>query len=107
MIVLTDQPFATELSPAFQNDILELLRLYPDDPALGSPFGTGNETFGAGAQYKRGAAILGDLGMQAPRRAWMNAASAAGVPTFGFLFADENSALKNPTLGGGYSYRNA
>jgi hypothetical protein len=30
---------------------------YPDDPSLGSPFGTGNRTFGAGPGYKRGSAV--------------------------------------------------
>jgi hypothetical protein len=34
-----------------------LMSLYPDDPSAGSPFGTGNETFGTGTGYKRGAAI--------------------------------------------------
>ncbi|KAJ7484818.1 Alpha/Beta hydrolase protein [Mycena galericulata] len=34
-----------------------ILQLYPDDPSLGSPFGTGNETFGLGSQYKRYAAV--------------------------------------------------
>ncbi|KAG5220602.1 feruloyl esterase [Salix suchowensis] len=34
-----------------------ILQLYPDVPALGSPFGTGNETFGLSSQYKRAAAI--------------------------------------------------
>lgn len=33
------------------------LYLYPDVPALGSPFGTGNDTFGLSRQYKRYAAI--------------------------------------------------
>lgn len=38
-----------------------LLTLYPDDLAAGSPYGTGNETFGRSAEYKRAASILGDL----------------------------------------------
>jgi hypothetical protein len=37
--------------------IEKVMSLYPDDPSAGSPFGTGNETFGAGSGYKRGAAI--------------------------------------------------
>ena len=36
----------------------ELLELYPDIPALGSPFNTGNETFGLPTGYKREAAIV-------------------------------------------------
>ena len=35
----------------------EILRLYPDIPSLGSPFGTGNNTFGLSSQFKRYAAI--------------------------------------------------
>jgi hypothetical protein len=34
-----------------------LLQLYPDVPALGSPYGTGNETFGLSSQFKRYASI--------------------------------------------------
>ncbi|KAG8736486.1 hypothetical protein FRC12_017581 [Ceratobasidium sp. 428] len=41
--------------------IRELLEFYPTDPAVGSPYGTGNEMFGQGAQYKRAASIIGDL----------------------------------------------
>lgn len=37
--------------------IANALTLYPDIPALGSPFGTGNVTFGLSSQYKRYAAI--------------------------------------------------
>ncbi|KAJ7624729.1 Carboxylesterase, partial [Roridomyces roridus] len=36
----------------------KILELYPDDPALGSPFGTGDETWGLGSQYKRGRLCL-------------------------------------------------
>jgi acetylcholinesterase len=35
----------------------ELISLYPNDPSVGSPFGTGNETFGTGPGFKRAAAI--------------------------------------------------
>lgn len=38
--------------------IAQLELLYPADPALGSPFGTGEETF-FGTQFKRTAAIYG------------------------------------------------
>ena len=33
--------------------VQDILALYPDEPALGSPFGTGNETFGLHPGYKR------------------------------------------------------
>jgi acetylcholinesterase len=35
----------------------ELLDLYPPVPSAGSPFGTGNQTFGYSAAYKQMAAI--------------------------------------------------
>ncbi|KAG5635942.1 hypothetical protein H0H81_009591 [Sphagnurus paluster] len=35
----------------------ELLRLYPNDPAQGSPFNTGSETFGLSPVYKQTAAL--------------------------------------------------
>jgi len=35
----------------------KVMSLYPDIPSAGSPFGTGNETFGTGSGYKRQAAI--------------------------------------------------
>jgi len=37
--------------------ITALLNIYPDVPALGSPFDTGNNTFGLNSQYKRFAAM--------------------------------------------------
>lgn len=35
----------------------KLIQLYPDVPALGSPFDTGNETFGLSSVYKQAAAL--------------------------------------------------
>lgn len=46
-----------------------LMQLYPDDPTIGCPFHTGPERFAQwGAQYKRGAAIVGDMSIHAGRR---------------------------------------
>ncbi|EMD59087.1 hypothetical protein COCSADRAFT_176311 [Bipolaris sorokiniana ND90Pr] len=46
-----------------------LLKLYPDDPALGLPYGWGNRTWPQfGLQYKRYQSIATDLTMYAPRR---------------------------------------
>ena len=33
---------------------------------------------------------------------YIQAASDAGVKTLGYLFADQNAALQNPSLGGAY-----
>ena len=35
----------------------KVMSLYPDDPSAGSPFGTGNQTFGTGPGYKQASAI--------------------------------------------------
>ncbi|KAL1861430.1 hypothetical protein VTK73DRAFT_7112 [Phialemonium thermophilum] len=49
--------------------VRDLMRLYPDNPSLGCPFGTGPERFAEnGRQYKRGAAIVGDEVIHAGRR---------------------------------------
>ena len=53
--------------------------MYPNNPALGSPFGTGNETFGLDPLYKLTSAVFGDMTFQASRRRWIQAAAAAGV----------------------------
>ena len=50
----TPSPLGADALGAAVNKVMSL---YPDDPSAGSPFGTGNETFGAGSGYKREAAI--------------------------------------------------
>ena len=50
----TPSPFGPD---ALKSAIDKVMSLYPDDPSAGSPFGTGNETFGTGPGYKREAAI--------------------------------------------------
>ncbi|KAI0742345.1 extracellular triacylglycerol lipase precursor [Daedaleopsis nitida] len=91
-LLIDDQPFG-DPPPSFEQDVASILQLYPDVPALGSPYGTGNETFGLSSQYKRVAAILGDASFHGPRRAWTQAASAAGVKTFGYLFDDQKAVV--------------
>ncbi|KAF7365814.1 Carboxylic ester hydrolase [Mycena venus] len=39
----------------------QLLMLYPDDPALGSPYNTGNETFGLPSGWKRSTSIYSNI----------------------------------------------
>ncbi len=73
---------------AQNNFIDKVLAEYPDDPAQGSPFGTGNETFGRSVSWKRAAAIIGDVYFHSTRREWINGASKVGVKTFGFHFTD-------------------
>ncbi|GIZ47718.1 hypothetical protein CKM354_001080300 [Cercospora kikuchii] len=48
--------------------VSRILDLYPDDPAQGVPINTGTERFADyGQQYKRAAAIIGDVFYHAPR----------------------------------------
>ena len=49
--------------------VRRIMELYPDDPAQGIPLNTGNERFADnGWQYKRIAAVLGDIFYHAPRQ---------------------------------------
>ncbi|KAG6808871.1 hypothetical protein H0H92_002520 [Tricholoma furcatifolium] len=59
--------------------------LYPNDPSLGSPYYTGDTTF-FGAEFKRAAAIYGDLHFQWPRRNWLAVAAAKGINSWSYLF---------------------
>ncbi|KAE9385802.1 esterase 1 [Gymnopus androsaceus JB14] len=67
-----------------ENATKEILELYPAIPALGSPFNTGNDTFGLSPGFKR--YQIGDLLWHSQRRFWIQTASNAGVKTFGYLF---------------------
>ncbi|KAG6809174.1 hypothetical protein H0H92_001307 [Tricholoma furcatifolium] len=81
------------------NVVDELFILYPNIPALGSPYNTGNETFGLNPVYKQTAALEGDLSFQAQRRNFNQVASRAGVKTFGYLFTDPQPANDANGLG--------
>ncbi|PIL33996.1 hypothetical protein GSI_03704 [Ganoderma sinense ZZ0214-1] len=70
--VTTDDEFFDYVSSNFfpnipSANITRLLELYPSDPAAGSPFGTG-DNFTYTPEYKRMAALQGDLLFIAPRR---------------------------------------
>ncbi|KAF7342113.1 Carboxylic ester hydrolase [Mycena venus] len=73
---------------ALQNAIGTLLELYPDVPALGCPFNTGNDTFGISPVFKQAAALIGDVVIQAPRRFWSQMASAKGTKVYSYIFTD-------------------
>ncbi|KAG7439417.1 alpha/beta-hydrolase [Guyanagaster necrorhizus] len=69
--------------PYIPDAILDrFLELYPNDPSLGSPYGTGNESFGLPVGYKRLASMMGDLTFDAQRRTWIQAAVRAGVKSY-------------------------
>ncbi|EKM49797.1 uncharacterized protein PHACADRAFT_131622 [Phanerochaete carnosa HHB-10118-sp] len=68
---------------ATSSELDTMLQLYPQDPAQGSPFDTGDLNV-LSPQYKRIAAILGDLVFQAPRRFFLTTQSSK-QNTFVFL----------------------
>ncbi|OCH92512.1 carotenoid ester lipase precursor [Obba rivulosa] len=75
----------------------QVLSLYPDDPAAGSPFGTGDENE-ITPEFKRISAILGDLDFQGPRRSMMQRL-AGRQPVWSFL----SKRFKYlPTIGSGH-----
>ncbi|KAF9470876.1 extracellular triacylglycerol lipase precursor [Pholiota conissans] len=70
----------------------KLLELYPEDnPAFGSPFGTGNQMFGLNPEFKRWAAVFGDFVFQAARRKISKSMSASGIKVFGYQFTGPNA----------------
>jgi len=78
----TPSPFGPD---ALKSGLDKVISHYPHDPSAGSPFNTGNETFGTAPGYKRGSAILGDVLFQAPRRLWSQTASA---PSYAYIFTE-------------------
>ncbi|KAG9096539.1 hypothetical protein FS749_008266 [Ceratobasidium sp. UAMH 11750] len=79
--------------------VQELLKFYPADPAAGSPYGTGNETFGLAAQYKRLASAVGDLIFQASRRDFLQTATKFGVKAWSGLFTEVINPVGNEQYG--------
>ncbi|KAF5350557.1 hypothetical protein D9756_008575 [Leucocoprinus leucothites] len=87
--------FSPPIVPASQlNDTADkLLKLYPDIPALGAPFNTGNETFGLSSQFKRAAALESDVAFHSQRRFFQQTAASAGVKSWGYLFTQPQPGL--------------
>ncbi|TFK25301.1 lipase I [Coprinopsis marcescibilis] len=77
--------------PAVISNVTDnILKLYPDIPALGSPFGTGDELFGFPSIYKRTSALQGDMGFVGTRRQWMETAAIKyGVKGYGYMFSQQ------------------
>ncbi|KAJ2916220.1 hypothetical protein MD484_g4210, partial [Candolleomyces efflorescens] len=99
--VLKEMLIGAHASPGGSPTALEaatnrILELYPADPAVGSPYGTGDELFGLPVSYKRHASILGDISFDAPRRMMSQAAARFGVKTYGYHFTDPQPI---PSLG--------
>ncbi|KAK0467071.1 extracellular triacylglycerol lipase precursor [Desarmillaria tabescens] len=80
--------------PAVPTDVMnELMALYPDDPADGSPYNTGNETFGLSLGNKRMSAIFGDLAFNAQRRFWSQTTADVGVKSYAYRFTQRLSSM--------------
>ncbi|CAE6458543.1 unnamed protein product [Rhizoctonia solani] len=77
--------------------VKELLKFYPADPAAGSPYGTGSETWGTAPQYKRLASLVGDLIFEASRRDHLRTATKDGVNAWSYYFNLSINSL-DPTL---------
>ncbi|CAE6357527.1 unnamed protein product [Rhizoctonia solani] len=69
-------------TPAARKAFDKFVSMYPDNPASGSPFGTGK-----GRETKRGAAIFGDWLFEAPRRKFTREAVKAGLPVWSYQFS--------------------
>lgn len=65
---VTDQINWFEPSHLPDETMNQVLQLYPDDPALGSPYGTGSNLFGLHKEYKQLSSIIGDIGFHSSRR---------------------------------------
>ncbi|OCH92510.1 alpha/beta-hydrolase [Obba rivulosa] len=57
-----------------QEQVSQVLALYPSDPAVGSPYGTG-DMYAITPQYKRLSSIIGDLEYHSQRRFFLNETS--------------------------------
>ncbi|KAH8799487.1 esterase 1 [Flagelloscypha sp. PMI_526] len=88
-----------------------LNEFYPDDPVLGAPFGTGNETFGLNSQFKRWAALWGDFAIEAHTRELRHLVSSLDIPLYGYQFADADAKFLDigeapGSLGSKYAFKN-
>ncbi|KAK0188686.1 extracellular triacylglycerol lipase precursor [Armillaria mellea] len=85
--------------PAVPTNVMdELMDLYPDVPAEGSPYNTGNETFGLSPGFKRISAIRMNLLLT---RLWSQTTADAGVKSYAYRFAQRLSST--PAYLGGES----
>ncbi|KAL8278026.1 hypothetical protein RQP46_009658 [Phenoliferia psychrophenolica] len=83
-------------NPALTNHSIEsILALYPDDPFVGCPYGTGDGTVTSGLQDKRSFSITGDISMVGPRRLMaQSAAVKADVFSYRFNQVTQNMSME-------------
>ncbi|KAL0569342.1 hypothetical protein V5O48_012624 [Marasmius crinis-equi] len=71
-----------------------VLEAYPNTPTRGSPFGTGDDTFGLDSGYKRTSAVVGDFIFQSHRRLMLERLSQRPQKQlYSFVFADYNDGM--------------
>ncbi|PSS20628.1 hypothetical protein M430DRAFT_139316 [Amorphotheca resinae ATCC 22711] len=94
--ISTTEDLVNYLSTIFFHDasieqLEDLVATYPDDPSAGSPFNTG-PLYELYPQFKRLAAILGDLTFTLTRRVFLNIASKVSpdVPSWSYLASYDN-----------------
>ena len=85
--------FLAPHSSSSQQLFAQILNLYPDDPTVGSPFTVSGSDdtdrfYGVNNQYKRGAAIYGDLRFQSMRRLLMRSVAAHNRTGYNFHYAN-------------------
>ncbi|KAL5095530.1 hypothetical protein Trisim1_000301 [Trichoderma cf. simile WF8] len=93
--------YVQALGSGLDNKTVEtVMKLYPDDPTWGCPFGTGPERFAdQGFQYKRGAAIAGDYFMHAGRRFYANSHSTRShKPIYTYRFDQAPWDMREPSI---------
>ncbi|RPD58884.1 alpha/beta-hydrolase [Lentinus tigrinus ALCF2SS1-7] len=66
-------------------EMSRLLQLYPDDPAQGAPYGTGDE-FQFVSMWKRIASLMGDAGVIAIRRLFVETVAAFGQRAWTYIY---------------------
>ncbi|KAH6906708.1 triacylglycerol lipase 3 [Coprinopsis sp. MPI-PUGE-AT-0042] len=76
-----------------------ILKAYPDVPASGSPYRTGNELFGLKSIYKRACSIRGDMYFVAPWRHWMYTATNYNVKSYAYIFTQPQGFVSEPAVG--------
>ncbi|KAF8676847.1 Extracellular triacylglycerol lipase precursor [Rhizoctonia solani] len=87
--------------------IRQLLAYYPDDPTLGSPYGSGSELFGRPQQYKRLSSIVGDLLFQSAHRDHLRTATKFGVNSWSYTFTQFIPTTLPPYFAAQYGVRHA
>jgi carboxylesterase type B len=71
-------------APVNQTLVNATAAAYPDVPWMGSPFDTGNETFGLSPRFKQVSAVTGDLLFQSRRRHHLAQAGANNVSAWSY-----------------------